>query len=201
MEQIERLKFLILVLVYEIFRMFENFEESKLANLKIYSLITIIVSLKAFYILYLLFFIPIFIYYLKRYKLSIFIKDNFKQKYFLVYTLIFTLVLLTYFFNTACLIYPLHFTCFENFSWSIPKEQVIAMNNHYQTWSKAGMTPNYKVENPEEYIKYFNWVGGWIDGYFFNKVSDFLLGIFFVFIIFIYYIFSNKLRKKKNVFK
>ena len=176
---------LILVLVYEIFRMFENIKDSRLSNLKIYSLITIIVSLKAFYILYLLFFIPIFIYYLKKDKLSKFIKDNFKQKYFLICTLIFTLVLLTYFFNTACLIYPLHFTCFENFSWSIPKEQVIAMNNHYQTWSKAGMTPNYKIENPEEYIKYFNWVSGWIDGYFFNKVSDFLLGIFFIFIIFI----------------
>ena len=191
---------LILVLVFEIFRMFENIEDQRLSNLKIYSLITIIISLKAFYILYLLFFIPIFVYYLKKYKLTKIINENFKQKYIIIYLLIFALVLLTYFFNTGCLIYPLHFTCFENLSWSIPKEQVIAMNNHYQTWAKAGMTPNYKVGNPEEYIKYFNWVGGWIDGYFFNKVSDFLLGVFFLCIVFIATFLSISSGRKKIFF-
>jgi hypothetical protein len=191
---------LILVLVFEIFRMFENIEDQRLSNLKIYSLITIIISLKAFYILYLLFFIPIFTYYLKKYKLTKTINENFKQKYILIYLLIFVLVLLTYFFNTGCLIYPLHFTCFENLSWSIPKEQVIAMNNHYQTWAKAGMTPNYKVGNPEEYIKYFNWVGGWIDGYFFNKISDFLLGVFFLCIVFIITFLSISSGRKKISF-
>ena len=36
------------------------------------------------------------------------------------------------------------------------------------------------MDNPEIYIKDFNWVANWIDKYFFNKVSDFLLGIIFL---------------------
>ena len=40
---------------------------------------------------------------------------------------------------------------------------------------KGGATPNFRVENPEIYIKNLNWVSNWIDIYFFNKVSDFLL--------------------------
>ena len=78
-----------------------------------------------------------------------------------------------YFLNTGCLIYPVSFTCFENFSWAVNKLEVIELNNWYEQWSKAGAGPDYRVENPLEYISYFNWVGNWIDKYFFNKVSDF----------------------------
>ena len=49
------------------------------------------------------------------------------------------------------------------------------MNNWYEQWSKAGAGPNFRVENASEYIKYFNWVSNWMDMYFFNKVSDFVL--------------------------
>ena len=38
---------------------------------------------------------------------------------------------------------------------------------------KGGATPNFRVDNPEAYIQKFNWLGNWIDVYFFNKVSDF----------------------------
>ena len=51
------------------------------------------------------------------------------------------------------------------------------MNNWYEQWSKAGAGPNFRVDNPKEYILYFNWVSNWFDKYFFNKVSDFLLGV------------------------
>ena len=59
------------------------------------------------------------------------------------------------------------------------------MNNWYEQWSKAGAGPNFRVENPELYIKKFNWVNHWLEYYFFNKVSDFLFGIFFVVLVFI----------------
>ena len=54
------------------------------------------------------------------------------------------------------------------------------MNDWYQQWSKAGAGPNYRVDDPENYIKGFNWGSNWFDKYFFNKVSDFLAGILFL---------------------
>jgi uncharacterized membrane protein YfcA len=69
------------------------------------------------------------------------------------------------------------------------------MNDWYELWSKAGANPNYRVLNPEQYIVGFNWVSNWVDNYFFNKVSDFILGLIFIFFIF-WFLFRN-LKKKK----
>ena len=102
------------------------------------------------------------------------------------------------FFNSGCLLYPVKFTCFENFSWSIPISEVEAMNNWYQQWAKAGANPNFRIENPEIYIKNFNWVSNWIDMYFFNKVSDFLLGLSFLCLIVWLTFFSKKISKRKK---
>ena len=76
------------------------------------------------------------------------------------------------------------------------------MNDWYQQWSKAGATPNFRVENPENYITGFNWLENWIDLYFFNKVLDFLLGILITCIILLI-TFYNKIKivkKKKYIF-
>ena len=78
----------------------------------------------------------------------------------------------TIFSNTGCLIYPASFTCFEQFSWSIPIGTVEQMNLWYEQWSKAGAGPNFRIENPEIYILKFNWVPNWFEMYFFTKVSD-----------------------------
>mgnify|MGYP007000294257 CR=1 len=66
----------------------------------------------------------------------------------------------------------------------------------FEQWSKAGATPNFRVENPELYISYFNWLPGWMDRYFFTKVSDFLLVILLIILIFI---FTFSYKKKKSV--
>ncbi len=66
----------------------------------------------------------------------------------------------------------------------------------YELWSKAGATPNYRVDNPELYISGFNWISNWIDNYFFNKVSDTTLGLLFVSMIFIIVF-----KPKKFIFK
>ena len=104
------------------------------------------------------------------------------------------------FFNTGCLIYPLIFTCFESLDWTIPLHQVAKMKIHYEVWSKAGYTPNFIVENIPEYISNFNWVSNWFNIYFFNKVSDFVLGLLFLSMIFII-TFSNKNKKSPFNFK
>ena len=65
------------------------------------------------------------------------------------------LLIITNFFNTGCLIYPVQLLCFESFSWSIPLNEVELMNNWYQQWSKAGATPHFRVENPETKANYW----------------------------------------------
>jgi len=80
-------------------------------------------------------------------------------------------------------------------SWGIPLTQVQQMNDWYELWSKGGAAPNFRIDNPETYIKNFNWVSNWIDIYFFNKVSDFILGIIFLIGIFLFCfrsVFFNK---------
>ena len=99
------------------------------------------------------------------------------------------------FFNTGCIIYPVKFLCFEGYSWAIPLNEVERLNNWYQQWAKGGASPNYRVENPELYIQNFNWVKNWIEIYFFNKVSDYLLGLTFLSII-VFAIFFFKKKKK-----
>ena len=113
-----------------------------------------------------------------------------------LFLVIFGLILSINFINTGCLIYPINFLCFENFSWAIPKSEVIELNNWYEQWSKAGAGPNFRVEDPESYIKNFNWVENWFKLYFFTKVSDFLLGL--IFLLILIYIIFRPYKKFKN---
>ena len=111
-------------------------------------------------------------------------------------------VVLVYFFNTGCLLYPIQQTCITAVEWAIPKTEVSRLNTHYQWWSKAGGGPGYRSSiDPEIYIQNFNWLSNWIDRYFFDKVSDFLLSLTFVSIIFILTFKSKKLKSKKNSFQ
>ncbi len=175
---------LIMLLVVEVMIALSKKSLDEYLNLKIYTLIIFIISLKAFYILYLLILIPVYIQYFRKQKLTEFILKNFCKSYLILYLCIFLLILSTYFFSTGCLLYPIAITCFESFSWSIPLSQVESMNIWYQQWSKAGAAPGFRIEDPEIYILEFNWVNNWIDKYFFNKVSDFLLGIMFLSLVF-----------------
>ena len=109
-------------------------------------------------------------------------------------------VILVYFFNTGCLLYPVQQTCISGIEWGIPRSEVSALNTHYQWWSKAGGGPGYSHEFEKElYIQNFNWLSNWIDRYFFNKMSDFLIGLSFISILLITIFKSkNKVVKNKN---
>ena len=192
----------ILFLQFLYFLKFDNQSEFRINHLLI--ILGIIVSLKAFYLIYLIFILPLFIILFRENKKELFIKF-FQNKFFLLFVLLVFLVIFVYFINTGCLLYPASFTCFENFSWSLGVEQADKMYQHYQLWSKAGMTPNFLVDNPSDYLKNFNWLSNWLNIYFFNKVSDFVLGIttlcFIVFIFFFKKIENNsKNFKNKNIF-
>ena len=120
----------------------------------------------------------------------------FFNRFFSLFLLLLFFVLFTYFINTGCIIYPLPITCFDNFNWGIPINEVIKMNNHYELWSKGGLTPNSRVSNPDEYIQGFYWVKNWIDIYFFNKVSDFILGLIVQSYCCVFFLKDNFLEKK-----
>ena len=184
---------LILILFIEILSLLRNqFFYEKFFS-KIFILLALILSLKAFYVLYLLVLIPIF-YYLKINNIQNLIFSFFKNFYFYFFLLIGVFILSVNFFNTGCFLYPIQFTCLDSLSWSLHSEAKL-MNDWYEQWSKAGAGPDFRVENPEIYIQGFNWVGNWIDKYFFNKVSDFLAGIIFLSFVVLMTFYSKNLKK------
>ncbi len=189
---------LIIIFIIEILQL-NNIKKKLNENyfLKLIVVITLIISLKAFYVLYIVLLIPILLLLIKNRLNFIFF---FKNKTLYTCALMICLVLITNFFNSGCLIYPVKFLCFEGFSWSIPSSEVELMSNWYQQWSKGGAGPNFRVENPEIYIQNFNWVSNWINKYFFNKVSDYLLGLLFL-TSFVFLIFYSKNKKKTNKYR
>ena len=137
-------------------------------------LLTLIISIKSFYILYSTLF---FLIYFKYFKLNDLIK--FFKIFPVSYTclVILFLVMLSNIAASGCILYPVANTCLDIFFWGYGKENVINAMEWYEIWSKAGATPNYRVENFSEYLRNFNWVSNWIQNYFFNKISDFFFGI------------------------
>jgi hypothetical protein len=187
---------LIIVTIVELFYLFNlNENIKKKSFLKFFILLTLIVTLKTFYILYVVLLIPIIIYFLKKN-----ISFTFFFKSVVVYLCLFTLFMMfaVNIFNSGCLLYPVKILCFESLSWSIPINEVEQMNLWYQQWAKAGANPNYRVENPEIYVQNFNWVSNWLDKYFFNKVSDFLLGLVFIGLLTFAIFFTKKIKRNKR---
>ena len=177
-----------------------NFKTVRASNLfYIYLLGALVISFKAFYILYIIFIIPLFLYILKKKKnyvqTSYFLFFN---RYFILFLILIFFTIFTYFINTGCLIYPLSFMCFDKISWGIPSIQVQQMNDWYELWSKGGAAPNFRIDNPKEYIKNFNWINNWINIYFFNKISDFILSIILLICIFIF-CFRKSFFKKTTI--
>ena len=70
----------------------------------------------------------------------------------------------------------------------------------FELWSKAGAMPNFSVENKELYISGMNWFPNWMNIYFFNKVSDFLIGLAILIFIFYLTFFLKSNFKKNNMF-
>ncbi len=165
---------------------------------KLIILITLAVSLKAFYLIYIILFFPLLIFQQNKKK---FLIKLIKNKIFFICSLFFIILITINFINTGCFVYPLAMTCNENLVWSISLVEVNHMNEWYQLWSKGGASPNYIVDNKGDYISGFNWLSNWIDVYFFNKVTDFVLGLTFLIIIIFILFFKKKLNFKSFVNK
>ena len=190
---------LIFVLFIEVFNLYRKSTSIDLNFTKIFILLGLIISLKAFYVLYLIILIPILFHFKKK---NIFL-NFFKNFYFYIFCFVGFFLILINVFNSGCIVYPVSISCFSNFEWSTFNEAK-ASNDWFEQWAKAGAGPNYRVDNPENYIKGFNWVPNWIELYFFNKVSDFILGLLLLLII-VFFSFYSKIKnnieiKKQNFY-
>ena len=192
---------LIFILFIEIIYFTNIKKYSKINLYKIYMLLGLIISLKAFYFLYLISLMVPFVYIYKKKKFFESLIFFIKNKSMIFFFLIIFFTILTNFFNSGCLVYPISITCNEHLIWSIPVNEVVQMNNWYEIWSKAGAGPNFRVDNPDNYIRNFNWVMNWFDIYFFNKVSDFLVGVVFIIILIICFFYNNKKKIIRNNFR
>lgn len=121
----------------------------------------------------------------------------FDFKIVFVLTIFFLIFLFLNFSNSACLLYPIKYTCFDNFSWSATSKVAEHYSNWYEIWSKAGATPTYRVEDPQKYIKFLNWVPNWFNTYFLGKGLDVTLIIFFISIIY-FFALRTKMTCKTN---
>jgi len=184
----------------------DNYNNPNLLNVyfsKLIILFFIIISLKNFYLIY-FFILLIWIFEMKKFLFhKSFLKTVFKNSSIYIFIIGIFLSIFTIFSNTGCLVYPASFTCFEQFSWSIPIDNVDQMKLWYEQWSKAGATPNFRVENPEIYISKLNWLNNWIKIYFFTKVTDNILVLIVIctigFLVFTYKSKKIKLHKRKYI--
>ena len=184
----------------------DNYNNPNLLNVyfsRLIILFFIIISLKNFYLIY-FFILLIWIFEMKKFLFhKSFLKTVFKNPTIYIFIIGIFLSIFTIFSNTGCLVYPASFTCFEQFSWSIPTDSVDQMKVWYEQWSKAGATPNFRVENPEIYISKLNWLNNWIKIYFFTKVTDNILVLITIctigFLVFRYKSKKIKLHKRKYI--
>lgn len=193
---------LILLLTFMVLKFMLDSKEKFYSEYRIFLIIlTYIVTLKSYFIIFGILLIPlIFI----NKKDIIFFKKTFDIKLISFLTLFIIFNYGIQFLNSGCILYPISFTCYENFIWSFKLQHVKDMNVWYELWSKGGANPNWRTEEDFlVYINNFNWVSNWFENYFFNKFSDFLLGLFlFVLIIFLFIkkeISHSNLKKKINL--
>ena len=182
------------ILILEILYFFNKEQNLDKFFTKIFIIGSLAISLKVFYLIYLILLIPIF-YFIYNEEKKLYLKEIIKNRFFYLSVLFLFFVTIVNFLNSGCLIYPLTISCFDNFSWSIPLSEIDRMRFHYENWSKAGAGPNFTVDNIRENILYFNWLSGWFDRYFFYKMSDYLLGLAAMSVIFFLIFFSNKKKK------
>lgn len=158
-------------------------------------LITLMFSFKSFYFLYTFSFIFI---YFKYYSINNYFDFLKKYKIFF-FSIVLALLVFTYnFASSGCLVYPIHFTCPSNIFWSYGIDNVKHAMSWYEQWAKGGAGPGFRVADPENYIQSFNWIGNWFKVYFFNKVSDSILGLLGILLVVNIVFVPKKLKFNSN---
>ena len=119
-------------------------------------------------------------------------------KVFLFFSVLYLFIFSHHFISTGCIVSPLSPTCFgDSLDWARGKEHYESLSSWLEQWAKAGAGPNFRVENPKEFIQNFNWFPRWFEYYFTGKVFDQLLLIASSFLI-VFFLFK-KLKFKSKI--
>ena len=173
----------------------DNLKNINLEKLLIFiSILSYLITIKTYFVIYSI--LPITFFLLFSNKILL-LKKILYSKVFVFSSVVIFMMIVTNITSTGCIIYPISSLCFPKFFfWGLDIEIVQYLSNWYEIWSKAGAGPDFREIEPEKYIEGFNWLNNWIDRYFFNKVSDFLISILVCIIIFsIIFRDSFKIRK------
>ena len=174
---------LIVILIIKIFQ-FTCFEKNKVDFSKLLMVIPLLafcMTLKTYFLPYILLGL-ILISFNKNFLNTL--KIIFLSKSFLIFIISLSIYLLHHFISTGCIISPISFTCFgDNLNWAHSKLHYESLSGAMERWAKAGMGPNFQVENPIQYVQSFNWVPRWFEFYFMGKVKDQLLILLLTFLI------------------
>ena len=191
---------LIVILVIKIFQ-FTCFEKKKINFnniLLVVPLIGFCITLKTYFLPYIL--IGLIVFFINKNILNS-LKIIFFSKPFLFFLLSLSIYLFHHFISTGCIISPISATCFgDNLSWAYGKLHYERLSNSMELWAKAGMGPNFKVENPQDYIQNLNWVSRWFELYFMGKVKDQLLVLILTFLSILFLFKSLKFKNKIFIF-
>jgi len=190
---------LIVILTIKIFQ-FICFEKNKINLNKIILLLPLLafcMTLKTYFLPYILIGLIIIFSsddFLKTFKIIFFSKP------FFIFLLSLLIYLSHHFISTGCIISPISTTCFgDDLDWAQSKLHYENLSKHLELWAKAGMGPNFKVEDSHEYIKNFNWVPRWFEYYFSGKVKDQLLILILAFVITLLVFKKFKLKKSNLI--
>ena len=181
---------LIVILIIKIFQ-YTCFDNSKS---KIYNILFLIpllgfcISLKTYFLPYILLGFVILLLDEKFFKS---LKIIFYSKSFFILFISLSIYFLHHFISTGCLISPLSLTCFgDNLYWADDSKTYEDISLWLEQWAKAGAGPNFRVEDPLQYIQNFNWISHWIEKYFLGKFLE-QLGLLFAVFIIILILFKN----------
>ena len=178
---------LIVILIIKIFQhtCFNN-NKSKIDNiLFLIPLLGFCISLKTYFLPYIL--LGLIILFLDE-KFFKSLKIIFYSKSFFILFISLSIYFFHHFISTGCLISPLSLTCFgDNLFWADDSNSYKDLSLWLEQWAKAGAGPNFRVEDPLEYIQNFNWVSHWIEKYFLGKFLEqleLLIAVFFIIFVF-----------------
>tara|TARA_B100000767_G_C19769599_1_gene539280 strand:+ start:1241 stop:2935 length:1695 start_codon:yes stop_codon:yes gene_type:complete len=155
------------------------------------------ITLKAYFLPYFLIFVSLIFFFKKEFYL--YFTKFLKNKIFIFCFLFLILMFLHFFISSGCLIAPISQTCFGDIVfWGKDIEAIKSLNTWLEQWSKAGAGPNFRIEDPLQYIIFPNWVDNWVNKYFLIKAGD-QIGIYLISVFLIFFSLFKKLKNEKII--
>ena len=181
---------LIVILTIKLFH-YTCFDKTKTKLYNILFLIPLLgfcITLKTYFLSYIL--LGLVIFFLDE-KIIKNITSIFTSRSFFILFISLSIYFIHHFISTGCLISPLSYTCFgDNLYWADNSKYYKEISLWLEQWAKAGAGPNFRVDDPLEYIQNFNWVSHWIEKYFVGKFLE-QLGLLLAVFLIIFLLFKN----------